>query len=214
MTIIVHQNGVFYSDSRRSGHLGPISERVFKISIPPKFRDIEKYGCWDGEPILAIAGAGLADGIAAITQLLFDDGNAAVDSYRKLRQKGFARALDCTVIILTANYAIMLHCNKTNDAAGVRFSKHKRSELLIAGSGTAAAKMAGSFFRTDSIGLVCAAIAMSPTCGGFVMTYDTNVKDAVMTTRYYRYPRLRVAWGGIRLLCAKVGTYFNLTFPY
>jgi hypothetical protein len=194
--------------------MGVATDDVVKISVPPASRDIEKYGKWDGEPILAIAGSGSADGIGAITQLLFDKGEDAVEFYRAMRSKGFARSFDCNLIIVTANKAIGIIFNKTNDLASVRISKYKRHERVVMGSGTAAAIMAGKFFRTDEIGLVCAAIAMTNTCGGNVMIHDTNVKGYRTTSRHYSHPRLRVAWGGLRILATKVGTWFNEFFPY
>lgn len=214
MTVIVQKDGIFYADSRRVGHMGIASDDIFKISSPNANRDIEKYGKWDGEPILAIAGSGSADGISAITQLLFDKGEEAVEYYRIMRGKGYARSFDCNLIIVTANKAIGVIFNKTSDLSSVRITKYKRNERVVMGSGTAAAVMAGKFFRTDEIGLVCAAIAMTNTCGGNVMVHDTNIKGFRTTSHHYRYPRVRVAWGGLRVLATKVGTWFNDFFPY
>lgn len=214
MTIIVQRAGVFYTDSRRVSHVGIATDSVVKISLPQPARDIEKYGMWEGEPILAIAGAGSADGIGMATQLLFDKGEDSIAYYRALRAKGFAKSFDCNIILVTANKAVSLVFNKTSDHFSVRVTKHKREDRVVTGSGTAAAKMVGQFFRTDEIGLVCAAIAMTETCGGNVLIHDTNVKESKTISRHYSYPRLRVVWGGLRILATKVGTWFNELFPY
>lgn len=214
MTVIVQKDGIFYADSRRMGHLGITSDDIVKISVQPSNRDVEKFGTWEGEPILAIAGSGSADGIGVVTQLLFDRGDEAVNYYRALRSKGFAKSFDCSLIVVTANKAIGIIFNKTNDLSSVRISKYKRHERIVVGSGAAATAVAGRLFRTDEVGLVCAAIAMTDSCGGNVLMYDTNVKDARIVSRHYAYPRLRVLWGGVRVLSTVVGTWFNQLFPY
>lgn len=214
MTIIVQRDGVFYADSRRVGHLGIVSDDVVKITVPNASRDIEKWGKWGDEPILAIAGAGYVDGISLVTQLLFDKGEEAIGYYRALRAKNFTKSFGCSIIIVTATKAIGIVFNKTSDQQSTRITEYERGERVVMGSGSAAAKMAGKFFRTDEIGLVCAAIAMENTCGGNVLVYDTNVKGYRTTSRHYNYPRLRVVWGGLRVLATKLGTWFNEFFPF
>lgn len=213
MTVIVHKDGVFYSDSRRSTHNGIASESVVKISRPSKRLSDEKLPKWDGEFILAVAGTGNADGISAMTKLVLECGQEAIEHHRALNRVGYARTFDCTIIVVTATKTISIAFPRTSSGL-TRISKLKRNEITVVGSGSAAAELAGKFFRTDEIGLVCAAIAMSETCGGFVLIHDTNDKESETISRYYRYPRLRVAYGGLRLLTTKVGTWFNLTFPF
>lgn len=195
MTIIIQQDGVFYTDSRRSSRDGIVTESVVKITT----FDVREKVTWDGLPILAVAGAGQADDISKVVNLLRDSGEEAYNGLRAASRHGLIANLSVTLGVLTAtNYYVI-------DIKPVRAhgrlpapAKHARSARTAFGSGRLASNLAERWFKSDCVGQVCGAIALADsTCGGYVLKYDTNERRPKMTSQHFRYPKMRMIAGGL-----------------
>lgn len=214
MTVIVQCNGVFYADSRTVARGVAQHENIVKITPYPKYKQDDKLATWDNEVILAVAGAGASSAITSATELLMKGGKEALDSYKVLRTMGIASGLDCVLLVLTTNKCYEVHFRRSTEGAPFVVKNHKRDEFVCIGSGRPAVEVITRFFKTDEIGTICAALALSDTCGGYLRIYDTNEREPKMVTKLYRHPMLRVYYGCLLSLAARFGTWYNNTFKY
>ena len=214
MTIIVQRDGVFYADSRTIARGVSQHENIVKITPYPTYKQDDKLAVWNKEVILAVAGAGASNAITIATEILMRGGKEALDSYILLRATKAAVKLDCIVLVLTANNCYEVNFKRSDERPWVAVKNHKRSELVCIGSGRAPVEVITRFFKTDEIGTVCAALALSDTCGGYLRMYDTNAREPKMVTKYYRHPMLRVFYGCLLSYAARFGTWYNSTFKF
>lgn len=192
MTIIVSKDRVLYVDSKVTTAGDVKTENCLKI-IPVT------NATWENdEEIIAIAGAGIASQIDKITALLANKGydrflkyNEMVDAKLAMPVNNFALFLMCT------HYVYLVNVNpKTNKLITARFS---HDEMICEGSGRHAHAIAAELLNTDAVGTVCAAIALDSKCGGFIRSYDTKVKNPKIVSVYYKYPKLRIVWGMLKV---------------
>lgn len=214
MTVIVQRDGVFYADSRTVARGVSQHDNIVKITPYPAYRQEEKLAVWGKEVILAVAGAGASDAITIATEMLLKGGKEALDSYKVLRAIKAAVGLDCTMLVLTANHCYEVNFRRSSEGSAFVVKNHKRDEFVCIGSGRAPVEVITRFFKTDEIGTVCAAIALSAGCGGYLRMYDTNAREPKMVTKHYRYPMLRVYYGCLLSYAARFGTWYNNTFKY
>lgn len=214
MTVIVQRGGVFYADSRTVARGVSQHENIVKITPYPSYKLENKLAVWDKEVILAVAGAGASEAITIATDILMKGGKEALDSYKILRNTKAAIGLDCVMLVLTANHCYEVNFRRSTEGPPFIVKNHKRDELVCIGSGRAPVEVITRFFKTDEIGTVCAALALSDTCGGYLRIYDTNAREPKMVTKLYRRPMLRVFYGCLLSYAARIGTWYNNTFKY
>lgn len=192
MTIIVAKDRVLYTDSRKSLAGNVVNDNDVKMTTVKDAR-------WkNGEEIIAIAGAGSVKQIDALTALLSAKGYEGYTAYNNMVKAGLATHLTnvCLVLVCTNKvYTITWH-TKMGHLVHRVYDHH---EAVCEGSGRHASYGAASLIKTDAIGMVCAAIAMSDTCGGFIRSFDTTQRNPKLVSVYYKYPRLRIIWGMIKV---------------
>lgn len=212
MTVIVHQNGVLYSDSRRSSRDGVTSDNVMKL-IPV---EVNEKMLWDGKPILGFAAAGRTNDIDKFVKVIQQGGEQAYKEMRNVSKLGMVKELDVMMGIVTATHYYVINIEPSRGVNRLPLpSKHPRDELVTFGSGRTAATLAGNWFKTDAVGRVCGAIALADdTCGGFVLTLDTNQRKPKIVSKYYRYPRVRMLLGSIYLKLRRAWQWYNRHFVY
>lgn len=195
MTIIIQQDGVFYTDSRRSSRDGVVTENVVKITT----FDVREKVTWGGLPILAVAGAGQADDINKVVNLLRDSGEEAYEGLRVASRHSLITNLSVTLGVLTATHYYVIDIRPSRGHGRLPApAKHERKKRTAFGSGRLASNLALRWFKSDCVGQICGAIALADgTCGGYVLKYDTNDRTPKMVSRHYRYPKVRMVVGGL-----------------
>lgn len=203
MTILVVKDRKIYSDSRVTNLRKLVSDDSIKFVLV-------KNAQWiNGEEILAIGGSGYVKQINLLTDLISHRGYEGFKSFNALSEVHMAISLNkCAVAVMCTNHVYVVRWDDRTNI--LKYTTFKNHETVCIGSGSHIAEIGDTFLRTDPIGMVCLGMIGYNSCGGFVRIWDSTKKNADVTSKHYRYLKLRVVYGILKNLYLR----FKIKFLY